>query len=111
SQKFASSFLRTSSAVGSLQCFAYDVSYSRHILHTCNSALHALQTSRRRSGKLSAAKDAPQCQQTRECVIDGKLCFWALMANLHVPERDKRGYLLRRKLEVMLTAKSPLGRY
>jgi hypothetical protein len=66
SQKFASSFLRTSSAVGSLQCFAYDVSYSTHILHTCNSALHALQTSNRLSGKLSAANDAPQRQQTRE---------------------------------------------
>jgi hypothetical protein len=64
----ASSFLRTSSAVGSLQCFAYEMSYSTHILQTCNSALHALQTSRRRSGKLSADRDAPHRQQTREWV-------------------------------------------
>jgi hypothetical protein len=32
--------------------------------------LHALQTSSRRSGKLSSARDAPQRQQTRECGIE-----------------------------------------
>jgi hypothetical protein len=35
-------------------------------LHTCNSALHALQTSSLRSGRLSAANDAPQRQQPKE---------------------------------------------
>lgn len=43
------------------------MSYSTHILQTCNSALQALQTSRRRRGKLSAERDAPQRQQTKEC--------------------------------------------
>src|SRR5271154_4893201 len=55
--------------MGSLQCLAYEVSYSTHILQTCSSALHDLHTSRRRSGKLSAAKDAPQRQHVREWAI------------------------------------------
>jgi hypothetical protein len=36
-------------------------------LQTWSSALHALQTSSRRNGKLKAASDAPQRQQTRLC--------------------------------------------
>jgi hypothetical protein len=66
----ASSFFRTSSAVGSLQCFAYEVSYSMHILQTWSSALHALQTSSLRSGRLNEAREAPQRQQTSEFGID-----------------------------------------
>src|ERR1700733_5379644 len=41
------------------------MSYSTHSLQTCSSALQALQTSSRRSGKLRAASDVPQRQQTR----------------------------------------------
>jgi hypothetical protein len=39
--------------------------------------LHTLQTSNRLSGKLSAAKEAPQRQQTRECDMSDqpKICM------------------------------------
>ena len=65
SQKFARVFSRTSSAIGSRQCLAYEVSYSTHIRQTCSSELHALHTSRRRNGRLRAEREASQFQQVR----------------------------------------------
>lgn len=41
-----------------------------HILHTWSSALHALQASRRRRGRLSEAREEPQRQQTNEFGIE-----------------------------------------
>jgi hypothetical protein len=43
-----------------------------------------LQTSSRLSGKLSAAKDAPQRQQTKEWAMSNPLNVFAASSHLHV---------------------------
>jgi hypothetical protein len=63
-----------------------------------------LQTSSRRNGKLSAAKDAPQRQQTREWGTGDQLSICALPSNLRVPNSADKRYQPHSLLIVMTFA-------
>jgi hypothetical protein len=63
-----------------------------------------LQTSSRRNGKLSAAKDSPQRQQTREWGMGDRLSICALPSDLHVPEYPAKRYQRHSVLIVMTFA-------
>lgn len=90
---------------------AYEVSYSTHILQTCSSALHDLQTSRRRRGRLKAAREVPQRQQTSEFGMPTQYIH-ADRGNLRADiEANAREYARREQLlERTTTGEAPTAR-